>query len=152
MQKKFRSKSACVEFFNSFTKVFIPGDIIFFNGDLGVGKTFFAKQIIMNLTGDIFVTSPTFNLVNTYLTRNGIEVWHCDFFRLSDISEIQELGVFDDMYKKIIILEWPKFVRKFSIDPIVIEVKFGKTTYERILNLKFSKNWNYRLEFLKNKS
>ncbi len=149
MQIQLGSKSACVKLFNLLAGLFEPGDLIFLNGDLGVGKTYLAKQIVKNLTGDNLVVSPTYNLVHTYITKNNIELLHCDFFRISEKSEIEELGVFEEITKKIIILEWPKFVGKFIIDPLIIEIKFGKGKYDRIFNFSFSKNWKLRIDNLK---
>ena len=76
-------------------------DLITFEGDLGVGKTFLCKSIINNITNTKEVPSPTFNLVQTYPLNKGIEIWHCDFYRISNIEEVEEIGVFEDLKKKL---------------------------------------------------
>ena len=76
-------------------------DLITFEGDLGVGKTFLCKSIIKNITNIKEVPSPTFNLVQTYPLYKDIEIWHCDFYRINNFEEVQEIGVFEDLKKKL---------------------------------------------------
>ena len=76
-------------------------DIITFEGDLGVGKTFLCKSIINTITNIKEVPSPTFNLVLTYPLDKQIEIWHCDFYRINSYEEVLEIGVFDDLKKKL---------------------------------------------------
>lgn len=83
-----------------------PGDVVCLWGDLGAGKTALARAIIraMGYPGD--VPSPTFNLVLTYETEQGL-VWHFDLYRLSDASEALELGIEDALADGISLIEWP---------------------------------------------
>ena len=77
-------------------------DVICFDGDLGVGKTFLCKSIINYLTRITEVPSPTFNLVLTYPLSDleDKEILHCDFFRLNYFHEVEEIGIFEDLKKK----------------------------------------------------
>src|SRR6187401_3797012 len=85
-----------------------PGDLITLSGDLGAGKTTFARAMIRHLAGDpdISVPSPTFTFMQTYdLPR--LTVVHADLYRLSGPSELAELG-FDDLPENaVVLLEWP---------------------------------------------
>ena len=115
-------------------------------GDLGVGKTFICQTIIKKLTGNNLVSSPTFNIIQTYNFINGIEIWHCDFYRIISMDEIDELGVFDNINKKIILIEWPKFSDNFSFNALKIKIEFGESTNERNLSFIFDEHWKNRLE------
>jgi tRNA threonylcarbamoyl adenosine modification protein YjeE len=85
-----------------------PGDLITLSGDLGAGKTMFARAFIRHSAGDetIEVPSPTFTLMQSYdLPR--FRLLHADFYRLHGPDELAELG-FDDLRDDAVtLLEWP---------------------------------------------
>ena len=84
------------------------GDTILLTGDVGAGKTHFARALIQSrLPHPEDVPSPTFTLVQTYDTADGAEIWHADLYRLTDPSEIEELGLIDAMQSAICLIEWP---------------------------------------------
>ncbi len=84
-----------------------PGDIIALAGDLGAGKTTFARFFIRRLGGDdIEVPSPTFNLVLAYDTPAGT-IWHFDLYRLEAPEEAYELGIEEAFADGISLIEWP---------------------------------------------
>ena len=88
-------------------------DILAITGDLGVGKTFLCKSIINKLTNILEIPSPTFNLVNTYPLKDEIEIWHCDFYRIENFNEVEEIGVFEDLKKKLFFLNGQSLKEKF---------------------------------------
>lgn len=89
-------------------EVLCKGDVVALWGDLGVGKTTFARVLIQALVGKgIDVPSPTFTLVQLYDSPKS-EIWHCDLYRLKDPEEAFELGLEDAFHEAICLLEWPE--------------------------------------------
>jgi tRNA threonylcarbamoyl adenosine modification protein YjeE len=85
-----------------------PGDLITLSGDLGAGKTTFARAFIRHVAGDdtIEVPSPTFTLMQAYeLPR--FKLVHADLYRLSGPGELAELGFEDAADGTVTLLEWP---------------------------------------------
>ena len=83
------------------------GDVIGLVGDLGSGKTSFARAFVRSLTGPgEEVPSPTFTLVQTY-DVGDLAVTHADLYRLEDPEEIWELGLEDMTAAGIVLIEWP---------------------------------------------
>ncbi len=84
-----------------------PGMTVLLEGPVGAGKSHLARAAIRALAGaEIDVPSPTFTLVQTYDTGAG-EIWHADLYRLTDIAEVEELGLTAAMGEAILLIEWP---------------------------------------------
>jgi len=84
-------------------------DVLLLRGDLGAGKTVFARSLIRTLTGqsDLEVPSPTFTLVQTYETKAG-SLWHFDLYRLKEADEVYELGWEEALSEGMVLVEWPE--------------------------------------------
>ena len=84
-----------------------PGDVILLEGDVGAGKTHFARALIQSLMDrPEDVPSPTFTLVQTYETDRG-SIWHADLYRLTSVHEVEELGLIEAFDTAICLVEWP---------------------------------------------
>jgi tRNA threonylcarbamoyladenosine biosynthesis protein TsaE len=84
-----------------------PGDVIALRGELGAGKTSFARAFIRARGGAEEVPSPTFTLVQVYELGEAA-VWHFDGYRLRHPEEAWELGIEEAFHDGISLLEWPE--------------------------------------------
>ncbi len=105
-------------------------------GDLGTGKTTFARYFINSLSHKkIKVLSPTFSLVQFY-ELSSRNVWHFDLYRLRNPNEIFALD-FDLALNDIVIMEWPEKIQKIlPCDRIEFFFKENEC-YKRFVNVKF---------------
>ncbi len=85
----------------------VPGDTVLLDGQVGAGKTHFARSLIQSIL-DVpeDVPSPTFTLVQTYDTAQG-PLWHTDLYRVTSDQEIDELGLVEAFDDAICLVEWP---------------------------------------------
>ena len=86
-----------------------PGDVLCLTGDLGVGKTIFAKGFAAGLGVTQDVTSPTFALVNVYEGR--LPLYHFDVYRVQSLNEMEDTGYEDYFYGKgVCLVEWAELI------------------------------------------
>jgi len=110
------------------------GDIIALIGDLGVGKTAFTKGFAQGLGIDEPIVSPTFTFLQIY-EEGRMPLYHFDVYRISDISEMDELGYDDCFYGEgVTIMEWADLV------PEIIP----SGAYRIIISKDLSKGVEYR--------
>ena len=85
-----------------------PGDLVALGGDLGVGKSTFARALVRARAGDpeLEAPSPTFTLLQTYDLPRGVVV-HADLYRLTGPEELEELGWEEAGDGAIVLVEWP---------------------------------------------
>src|SRR3984957_5670306 len=99
-----------------------PGDVITLSGDLGAGKTAAARAMIRYLADDdaLEVPSPTFTLVQAY-DLPALPLLHADLYRISDASELEEIGLSPLPEGVVALIEWPERAgRALSLDRIDI--------------------------------
>ena len=124
------------------------GDVIALKGELGMGKTSFARAFIHARGGREDVPSPTFTLVQVY-DLDGGSVWHFDGYRLRAPEEAWELGIEDAFREGISLLEWPeRFGQLLPAGHLEIALAPGRTPGARRASLGGGADWTARLRTL----
>lgn len=117
-----------------------PGDAVLLAGDVGAGKTHFARAAIRSMTPRREqVPSPSYTLVQTYQGRTG-EIWHADLYRLGDASELVELGLEEAFETAVVFVEWPERLGGLAPPP-ALRIDFAAPA-EETRALSFS--WEHR--------
>jgi len=122
-----------------------PGDVIALSGELGAGKTSFARAFIRARGGDETVPSPTFTLAQLYELPGGA-IWHFDLYRLRRAEDAWELGIEDAFRDAISLIEWPE--RLGLLLPsrrLTIALEFGEKPGARRAKLSTHGDWSARL-------
>ena len=81
--------------------------VVYLRGDLGAGKSTFARAMLRALGVEGPIRSPTYTLVERYLLRDGREALHLDLYRIGDAGELEFLGL-DDIDPSLWLVEWPE--------------------------------------------
>ena len=123
------------------------GDVIGLQGELGAGKTTFARAFIRALGhGDEEVPSPTFTLVEVYSFPARPSVWHFDLYRLEQPDEVRELGLEEALAEGVSLIEWPE--RLGALLPpehLLLALAQGPEPDARIARLEPSAGWAARV-------
>ena len=92
-----------------------PGDIFLLKGNLGAGKTTFARFFINtvfennSLSKPLFIKSPSFPIMINY-PLNKYEILHYDFYRIKNKYEIIELNIYENIKNNVTLIEWPEII------------------------------------------
>ncbi len=125
--------------------VAIAGDVIALKGELGSGKTSFARAFIRARGGGGEVPSPTFTLVQVYELADA-SIWHLDCYRLRQPDEAWELGIEDAFHDGISLIEWPERIAALlPRDRLEITLLPGAAPGMRRAQLSGGANWDPRL-------
>ena len=128
------------EIAKNFSKILKKGDVVFFHGEIGVGKTTFIRHLVnslqfenhLNLTE---ITSPTFNLVNEYDVGIFI-IQHYDLYRLTNIDESKNIGLLENQKEVLTLIEWPEKISKKISNKIDLFFRYGEDMNKRFLSIK----------------
>ena len=99
----------------------INSDIILLSGEVGVGKTTLIKEILRTLKVNDNVNSPTFSIINEYITRDKKIVYHIDLYRIKTIDELHSIGFFEYLdSKNLCFIEWGDLIEE------ILKVDYNK--------------------------
>jgi len=126
--------------------------VIYLKGNLGAGKTTFAKGFVKGMDFNELVTSPTYNLIETIETNNFI-IYHVDLYRIESLNQILELElhekpIIDKPY--IYLIEWPENGEDYILSAdLIINISFNEIINERLIDVqklskkvsKFEDSW-----------
>ena len=96
-----------------------------FYGEIGVGKTSLIKALSLQLGVSDIVSSPTFSIVNEYLTDKDIKIYHFDFYRLDDEMEAYDMGYEEYFFSNAYcFIEWPEKIPNL-IEEDIVQIKMS---------------------------
>ena len=103
-------------------KVLTPGTVLAYTGNLGAGKTAFTRGLAKGLGCTDLVTSPTYTIVNEYLSGR-LPLFHFDMYRLRCADDLFDIG-WDDYLERggVCAVEWSENVREAMEDPITVQI------------------------------
>jgi tRNA threonylcarbamoyladenosine biosynthesis protein TsaE len=128
-------------------KLCVVSDVILLYGEVGAGKTTFARGFIQELVGDgEEIVSPTFTLVQVYIASGETQIYHCDFYRLKYAEELQELGLDEAFERAITLIEWGELIENTLPDALRITLTISGDV--RNIELKGSGKWQKLLNNL----
>ena len=123
-----RAATSLLELINDHT-------IVCFYGEMGVGKTTFIKEICKKLGVEDVVSSPTFSIINEYLTDNDESVYHFDFYRIEKEEEAFDIGYEEYFYQgNLCLIEWPEKISSI-IPKNIIKVQITRNDEQRIIEI-----------------
>jgi tRNA threonylcarbamoyladenosine biosynthesis protein TsaE len=125
------------------------GDVFALHGELGAGKTVFARAFIRARTlRDEEVPSPTFTLVQIYepFAPEACAIWHFDLFRLENAQDALELGIEDAFSGAISLIEWPdRLGRLLPQSRLDLTLSAGPNAESRRMLIEGGSEWRDRL-------
>lgn len=124
-----------------------PKDVLLLKGDLGAGKSYFARAFLQSLLGEeTDVPSPTFTLVQEYETSLG-PVWHFDLYRLKNEHEVFELGIDEAFARTISLIEWPERLGSYMPkEYMCLDFSFTENPNERIATFSYTQKYEFVAE------
>lgn len=114
-------------------------DIIAFYGSMGAGKTTLIKDLCHRMGVTDEVNSPTFAIVNEYVTEEGEFVYHFDFYRIKKLEEAYDIGYENYFYSgNLCLIEWPEMIEPLLPERYIrVDIRLGATDDERIINVAY---------------
>lgn len=127
-----KTEQETIAFAKRFASKLKKGDIIILSGELGSGKTKFVQGVLEYFGLANEISSPTFTIVNEY-SKNAINIYHFDVYRLADIDEFYAMGGDEYFSNGICFIEWGEMIES------ILPEHYTKITFK-----KDSTDINYR--------
>ena len=121
-------------------KILSPGDVVFLYGEIGVGKTTFARFLINSFENEkklkkSEVLSPTFNIVFEYEIKE-FKIKHFDLYRLKNDNDIKNIGLYENLEQSITLIEWPELIKNKPQNRLDLFFEYAEDYNERSLIIK----------------
>ena len=121
-------------------KILSPGDVVFLYGEIGVGKTTFARLLINSFENEkkikkSEVLSPTFNIVFEYEIKK-FTIKHFDLYRLKNDNDIKNIGLYENLEQSITLIEWPELIKNKPQNRLDLFFEYKEDYNERSLIIK----------------
>ena len=121
-------------------KILSPGDVVFLYGEIGVGKTTFARLLINSFENEkklkkSEVLSPTFNIVFEYEIKE-FTIKHFDLYRLKNSNDIKNVGLSENLEQSITLIEWPELIINKPENRLDLFFEYAEDYNERSLIIK----------------
>ena len=115
----------------------LPGDIIAYYGDLGAGKTAFTRGLAAGLGVTEQVTSPTYTIVNEYLSGR-MPLFHFDMYRLDSADDLFDIGWEDYLARGgVCAVEWSENVADaLERDTVRVDIRRGGEESRRVISVE----------------
>lgn len=112
-------------------------DVVAFYGPMGAGKTTLIKDLCHRMGVTDEVNSPTFAIVNEYVTEEGDAVYHFDFYRIKKLEEAYDIGYENYFYSgSLCLIEWPELIEPLLPERYLrVDIQLGATDDERIIKI-----------------
>ena len=121
-------------------KILSPGDVVFLYGEIGVGKTTFARLLINGFENEkklkkSEVLSPTFNIVFEYEIKE-FTIKHFDLYRLKNDNDVKNIGLYENLEQSITLIEWPELIKNKPENRLDLFFEYKEDYNERSLIIK----------------
>ena len=94
-------------------KKHIKNNVVLISGEMGAGKTTLIKELLRLMDVEDKVSSPTFSIINEYVTRHKETIYHMDLYRIKDTEELTNIGLFEYIESgKTCFIEWGEMIEK----------------------------------------
>ena len=125
---------------NNIKKILSLGDTIFLYGEIGVGKTTFARLVINSFENEkklkkSEVLSPTFNIIFEYEIKE-FTIKHFDLYRLKNDNDVKNIGLYENLEQSITLIEWPELIKKKPQNRLDLFFEYAENYNKRSLIIK----------------